>query len=105
MFLTSFTSFIVLLFSLHQFPSFSTCIVFDTISANIEKILSINLFGNLFVFGGLNIHIKDWLTYCCKIDRPIKLYSFFLSQTTLLKWFTFLLQFLIVIFTVLLCWI
>ena len=105
MFLTSFTSFIVLLFSLYQFPSFSTCIVFDTISSNTEKILSINLFANLFVFGGLNIHIKDWLTYSCKIDRPIKLYSFFLSQTTLLKWFTFLLQFLIVIVTVLLCWI
>ena len=40
--------------------------------------------ANLFVFGGFNVHYKDWLTYSGEIDKAAKLcYIFFLSQTIL----------------------
>ena len=39
------------------------CTVFDSISPNLDEILSINPSANVFVFRGFNIHHKDWLTY------------------------------------------
>ena len=39
------------------------CAVFYSISSNIDEVLLINLSANVFVFGDLNIHHKDWLTY------------------------------------------
>ena len=39
----------------------------------------------MFVFGNFNVHHKDWLTYLA--DSVI----IFLSQTTLLRWLTFVL--------------
>ena len=39
------------------------CTVFDSISSNIDKVLSINPYANIFVFGDFNVHHKDWLTY------------------------------------------
>ena len=53
MFSTGFTS-------LH---SSALCMVFDSISSNINEVLSINPSANVFVFGDFNVHHKDWLTY------------------------------------------
>ena len=37
--------------------------VFDSISSNIDEILSINPSANVFVFGNFKSHHKDWLSY------------------------------------------
>ena len=44
--------------------------VFDSISSNIDKVLSINPSANVFNFGDFNVHHKDWLTYSGGTDRP-----------------------------------
>ena len=59
-FSTGCTSFSVLLL----FP-----LIFDSISSNIDKVLSINPSANVFVFGDFNIHHKDWLIYSGETDR------------------------------------
>ena len=46
------------------------CTVFDSISSNIDKVLSINPSANVFVFGDFNAHHKDWLTYSGGTDQP-----------------------------------
>ena len=50
-------------FFLYQSPSSSLCTVFDSISSNIDEVLSINPSANVFIFGDFNVHHKDWLTY------------------------------------------
>ena len=35
---------------------------FDSVSSNIDEVLSINPSASVFVFGYINIHHKDWLT-------------------------------------------
>ena len=60
-------------FFLYRSPSLSFCTVFDSISSNIDEVLSINPSVNVFVFGDFNIHLihrKDWLTYSGGTDRP-----------------------------------
>ena len=57
-------------FFLYRLPSSSLCTVFDSISSNIDEVLSINPSANVFVFGDFNIHHKDWLTYSGGTDRP-----------------------------------
>ena len=42
---------------------------FDVISSNIDEVLSISLFANVFVFRELSVHHKDWLTYSSETDR------------------------------------
>ena len=55
--------------------------VFDSISSNIDEVLSINPSANVFVFGDFNVHHKDWLTYSGGTDRPGELcYSFSISN-------------------------
>ena len=55
--------------------------VFDSISYNIDEVLSINPSANMFVFGDFNVHHKDWLTYSCGTDRPAELcYNFSISN-------------------------
>ena len=44
--------------------------VFDSISSNIDEVLSINSSSNVFAFGDFNIHHKNWLTYSGGTDRP-----------------------------------
>ena len=51
-------------------PSLSLCTVLDSISSNIDEILSINPSANVFDFGDFNIHRKDWLTYSGGTHRP-----------------------------------
>ena len=91
-------------FFINRSPSLSLCTVFDSISSNVDEVLSINPSANVFVFGEFNVHHKDWLTYSGGTDRPGQLcYNF--SQTTLLKWLTFLLGSQTVILIVQLFWI
>ena len=91
-------------FFLYRSPSSALCTVFDSISSNIDEVLSINPSANVFVFGDFNVHHKDWLTYSGGTDRPGELcYNFF--QMTLLRWLNFLLGSQTVILIVLLFWI
>ena len=76
---------------LFLFPSSSLFTVFDSISSNIDEVLSINTSVNMFVFGDFNAHHKDWLTYSGGTDRP--------------RWLNFLLGSLTMTLTVLLFWI
>ena len=68
-------------FFLYQSPSSSLCTVFDSISSNIDEVLSINPSANVFVFGDFNVHHKDWLTYSSGTDKPGELcYNFSISN-------------------------
>ena len=57
-------------FFLYQSPSSLLCTVFDSVSSNIDMVLSISPSANVFVFGDFNVHHKDWLTYSGGTDRP-----------------------------------
>ena len=62
-------------------PSLSLCTVFDSISSNIDEVLSINPSASVFVFGDFNVHHKDWLTYSGRTGRPGELcYNFSISN-------------------------
>ena len=50
-------------FFIYQSPSSFLCMVFDSVSSNIDEVLSINPSANVFVFGDFNVYHKDWLTY------------------------------------------
>ena len=63
--------------------------MFDSVSSNIDEVLSINPSANVFIFGDFNIHHKDRLTYFSGTDRPGERVIFFLSEMTLLQWLTF----------------
>ena len=56
-------------FFLYRSPSSSLCTVFDSISSNVDEVVSINPSANVFVFGDFNIHHKDWLTYSGRTDK------------------------------------
>ena len=57
-------------FSSYRSPSSALRTVFDSISSNIDEVLSINPSANVFVFGDSNVHHKDWLTYSGGTDQP-----------------------------------
>ena len=68
-------------FFLFRSPSSSLCTVFDSISSNIDEVLSINRSANVFVFGDFNVHHKDWLTYSGGTDRcGVLSYNFSISN-------------------------
>ena len=59
----------------------SLCIVFYSVSSNLDDVLLINPSANVFVFRDFNIHLKDWLTYSGGTDRPGELcYNFSISN-------------------------
>ena len=67
-------------FFLYRSPSSSFGMVFDSISFNIDEVLSINP-PAVFVFGDFNNHHKDWLTYSDGTDQPGELcYNFSISN-------------------------
>ena len=72
-------------FFLYRSLSSSLCTVFDSISSNIDEVLSINPSANLFVFGDFNVHHKDCLTYSGGTDSLVNSVIIFLSQTSLLR--------------------
>ena len=75
MFSTGFTS--LHFFFLYRSPSSSLCKVFDSISSNIDEILSVNPSANVFVFGDFKVHHMDWLTYSGGTNTPGELcYNF-----------------------------
>ena len=92
-------------FFLFRSPSLSLCTVFDSISSNIDVVLSTNPTVNVFFFGDFNVHYKDWLTYSGGTERLMNSVMIFLSQMTLLRWLTFLLGFLAVTLPVFPFWI
>ena len=68
-------------FFLYRSHSLSLCTVFDSISSNIDDVLSINPSDNVFVVRDFNIHHKDWPTYSGGTDRPGELcYNFSISN-------------------------
>ena len=72
---------LALLHSVSLCTSKSLCTVFDSISSNIDQVLSINPSANMFVFGDFNVHHKDWLTYSGGTDRSGELcYNFSISN-------------------------
>ena len=81
-------------FFLYWSPS-SLCTVFDSISSNIDDVLSINPSAN--VLPGLPILVE-----LIDLVNTVKI---FISQMALPRWSTFLLRFQTVILTVLLFWI
>ena len=65
----------------YRSPSSALCTVFDSISSNIDEVLSINPSANVFVFGNFNVHHKHWPTYSGGTDRPGELsYNFSISN-------------------------
>ena len=57
------------------------CTVFDSVSSNIDEVLSINPSADLFIFGDFNVHRKDLLAYSGGTDRPGGLcYNFSISN-------------------------
>ena len=68
-------------FSLYQSPALLLFTVFDSVSCNIDEVLSINPSTNVFLFGDFHVHHKDWSTYSGGTDRPGKLcYDFSISN-------------------------
>ena len=45
-------------FFLYRSPSSSLCMVFDSISSNIDEVLLVNPSANVFVFGDFNVHLR-----------------------------------------------
>ena len=53
----------------------------DFVSSKIDEVLSIKSYANVFVFGDLNVHHKDWLPYSSGTDRSVELcYNFSVSN-------------------------
>ena len=68
LFLTGFIPLSYFIF-LSRLPSSALCTVFDSISSNIDEVLSINL-SAVFLFGDFNVDHKDLLTYSGGTDQP-----------------------------------
>ena len=73
MFSTDFFNSVSYFLFLYRSPSSFLCTVFDSVSSNIDEVLSMNPSPNVFVFGDFNVHHKDWLTYSGGTDRPDEL--------------------------------
>ena len=68
-------------FFLYHSPSSTLCMVFHSVSSNIDEVLSINPSANVFVFRDFNVHHKDWLTYSGGTNRSHELCcSFSITQ-------------------------
>ena len=92
-------------FFLYRSPSLSLCTVFDSISSNIDEVLSINPSANVFVFRDLTSIIKTGLPILVELIDLANSVIIYLSQTTLLRWLTFLIGSQTMILTDLLFWI
>ena len=63
-------------FFLYQSPSLSLYTVFDSISSNIDEVLTISP-SAVIAFADFNVHHKDWLIYSGGTDSPGELgYNF-----------------------------
>ena len=68
-------------FFLYRSPSSYLFTVFDSISSNIDEVLSINPSANVFVIADFNVHHKDWLTQMKFLVNLLRE-----SLTILLRW-------------------
>ena len=68
----------------------SLCMVFYSIPSSKEEVLSINPSANVFVFGVFNVIIRTSLPLLVELIDLVNSTIIFLSQTTLLRWLTFL---------------
>ena len=69
------------LFFFYRSSFLSLCIVFDSISSNIDEVFPINPSANVFVFGDFHVHHKDRVTYSGGADWSGKLcYNFSISN-------------------------
>ena len=107
MFLSDFTSLTLLtyFFFLHQWPFTSLCTVFDSISCNIDEVLSINPSALCLSLETLTSIMRTGLPILLELIDLVNSVIIFLSQTNLFRWLTFLLGSHTVILTVLLFWI
>ena len=71
-------------FCLYRSPSSPLCLVFYSISSNIDDILSINP-SAVFIFRDFHVHHKDWLTYAGGTDRHGELCCNFSISNDLLR--------------------
>ena len=101
MFSTGFTL-LSAFFFFYRSPDSSACKAFDSILYNIDEVLSINSFADVFAFGDFNVHHKDCLTCFGVTDRSGELCYNFSILNALLRWLTFLLGPQTLILTVLL---
>ena len=62
-------------FFLYRSPSSSLCTVFDSISCNIDEVLSINPSANVFVFGDFNVRHKDCAAAIVHRNHFFRLYQ------------------------------
>ena len=92
-------------FFLYRSPSLLLCTVFESISSNIDDVLSINPYADVFVIGGFNIHHKDWLSYSGETYRHVELCYNFSISNNLTHMINFSTQILTVTLTVLLFWV
>ena len=58
-------------FFLYRSPSSSLFLVFYSISSIIDEVVSINPSANVLVFGDINVHHKDWVTYSGGISNNL----------------------------------
>ena len=72
-------------FFLSQSPSSLLCMLFDSVSFNIDEVLLINPSANVFLFGDFNVFHKDWLAYSGGTDRPVELYYSFSISNNLIQ--------------------
>ena len=100
--LTSFTSLNVLLFFLYWSPSSSLCTVFDSISSNVDEVLSTKHLLTFLSLETLTSIIRTGLPpILVELINLVNSVIIFLSQMTLPRWLTFLLGFQTVILMVL----
>ena len=76
-----FTQYLTCFSSIDYLLHLGLCIVFYSISSNIDEVLSFNPSANVFVFEDFNVHHKDWLTSSGEADQPGELcYNFSISN-------------------------
>ena len=90
-------------FFLYQSPPSALCTVFDSISSNIDEVLSINPSANVFAFKTLTSIIRTGLPILLELIDLVN--SIIIFQMTLLRWVTFLISSQTMILIVLLFWI
>ena len=76
-------------FLLYQSVSSSLCTIFDSISSNMDEVLSINPSADVFVFGDFTVHHKDWLTYSGGTNRSGELCYHFSNTNDLTQMVNF----------------
>ena len=89
MFSTGFTALSVLLLFPLSITFFAFMYGFDSITSNVDEILSINPSADVPIFGDFNVHYKDWLTYSGGTNTPGELCYIFSNSNDLAQMVNF----------------